>query len=275
MHLTNDVWLSARKLYDEGDYISAQRQLQFYCADLRALSAHDTFVFGAYPIASTSKPSDFQRIAPVTWEVLKKDGPRRLVIAKDCLDWEFFNGDAPMLGGPVSLDTRWSQSYLRELFSETMFPAMFSEQERAAVLTTVVKTGEERTKDKLFLLSAEEVERFFPKGGAGAELTLLDGPYDEDGRHFSGENFRLITEPYCYWLRTPGKTRNAVAVVDEDGFVNENGIHADADEVGVRPAMWLNTDLIRVECPVRIEGRNTLAFAERQEKNKGFGQNRK
>lgn len=246
MHLTNDEWLSARKLFDEGDYKSAQRQFQFYCADLRALSPHDTFVFGTCPMATASKPGIIRRMKPVTWEVLKKDGARRLVIAKDCLDWEFFNGDVPLLGGPVSLDTRWSQSYLRELFSETMFPAMFSEQERAAVLTTVVKTGGERTKDKLFLLSAEEVERFFPKGGAGAELTILDGPYDEDGRYGVGKNFRLITEPTCYWLRTPGKGRNAVAVVDEDGFVNEIGIHADADEVGVRPAMWLNLDEIRL-----------------------------
>ncbi|MBE7057687.1 MAG: hypothetical protein E7387_01110 [Ruminococcaceae bacterium] len=71
------------------------------------------------------------------------------------------------------------------------------------------------TKDKVFLLSVEEVEQYFN--------TQIARQFDS----------------YNWWLRTPGNPKNTVAYVDDRGNINEDGRNVKV-LTAVRPAMWID-----------------------------------
>ncbi|MBQ9394274.1 MAG: hypothetical protein IJU23_02005, partial [Proteobacteria bacterium] len=103
------------------------------------------------------------------------------------------------------------------------------------------------TTDKIFLLSYVEVTDKYLKLNRKAYATLYvvaNGVKASiDKKTCTVSNFKENKCVGNWWLRTPGSTSyNAVYVVPEDnnaiGYMNGNGIKL--DDVGVRPAMWLN-----------------------------------
>jgi len=86
-----------------------------------------------------------------------------------------------------------------------------------------------KTKDKVFLLSFEEAERYFP--------------YNQDrvAKHKKvSSNEPKI--PCTWWLRSPGKKYRQAAVVDENGEIKHcTDVNA---SLGVRPALWVKLDAL-------------------------------
>ena len=62
--------------------------------------------------------------------------------------------------------------------------------------------------------------------------------------NLSGEGIELYLQPCSWWLRTCGREDGDVAAVEEDGSVNLVGKDSGCDEVGLRPAIWLDLDRI-------------------------------
>lgn len=82
--------------------------------------------------------------------------------------------------------------------------------------------------DPLTLLSTEEVRRYFPEpGSAAAPLLEVEGGQRE------------YTD-WSWWLRSPGFDEEFTAYVTASGHVNEFGVDCTCDEIGVRPAFWLD-----------------------------------
>ena len=117
--------------------------------------------------------------------------------------------------------------------------AAFSEEEKAMISTVTVQahknpdysTGQGKdTQDQIFLLSIEEVNKYFGEDDIKAcrptNYAVADGA--------SGDGS-------CYWwLRTMGSSQHFVAAVDLYGDIHEKGYYLKASGIAVRPAMWID-----------------------------------
>jgi hypothetical protein len=97
------------------------------------------------------------------------------------------------------------------------------------------------TTDKIFLLSLEEVVKYFGDSGQ-----LADRPPDNtdviDDQYNSARSARSAQGVWQWWLRSPGATCNDAAYVNNyGGIIDVRGAEYHADYgYGVRPALWLN-----------------------------------
>ena len=191
------------------------------------------------------------------WQVLDVQDNRMLIVSRFILDFRPYHS----AGGPVT----WETSEIRQ-FLNSDFLGRFSPEEQALIaMTTVVNNnnpefgtpGGNDTQDRIFLLSVEEVLRYFydTEGvlqfGIDPErinilaygVFLHDGMWDVIG-------------PWGWWLRSPGRSSyNAILVVNFDmiGMISIGGecvtigTHIAADESGmsgIRPAMWIYLDTV-------------------------------
>jgi hypothetical protein len=123
----------------------------------------------------------------------------------------------------VYRDTTWEQCTLRKYLNGEFYNK-FSETEKAIVADTKVvnadnpsydTNGGNDTTDKIFLLSIDEVKKYF-----------------------KDDNDRALGS--WWWLRSPGYTSRYAASVYYGGLVDVNGDIVDYGGGGVRPALWLN-----------------------------------
>lgn len=144
--------------------------------------------------------------------------------------------------GPA-MDTTWEKSTIWDWLNNDWFSKYFTGEESKIILESEIVTqnnhlfgtnGGAITKDKLFLLSAGEVS---DSHYMRAEMQMAFECMDSDG-------VEIEHMAHQWWLRSPGKLQSQVAVVDQNGQVDLQGIDSNADEVGVRPAMWIDIDLI-------------------------------
>jgi len=100
--------------------------------------------------------------------------------------------------------------------------------------------GGAETNDKVFLLSIEEVVKYF--GDSGQLKNHPDGALYIDDEY---NPTRIATDEHgkalWWWLRSPGISSNYVAYVGNDGNVDVYGLYNIAwSGGGVLPALWLN-----------------------------------
>ena len=167
---------------------------------------------------------------PIKWYVADEDDETLLLIAKESVVSSPFDDDTPY----------WDKSDIRIWLNEEFLNEAFDINERACIQTSNVVTtyfpeniwegGDERyieTEDKVFLLSAEETEKYFP-----AEASRIQEQNDylihtlEPDRKFTN----------AWWLRNPGLINEAVMLVLEDGSFYSLGAYVVLNE-GVRPAL--------------------------------------
>lgn len=154
----------------------------------------------------------------IEWLVLEKQEDKMLVISRYCLDETKYN----QFGGT------WENSAMRSWLTETFFSySSFTPEEEALILETVVKTEDRDvsvvTSDRVFILSIEEVKRYFPDDASRKCLgtPLCVGYKDNAG--------------YCFWWIRTNWSWGAYVFYD-GSIVPQN---ADYDGLGVRPAMWI------------------------------------
>ncbi len=183
--------------------------------------------FGAYEQDGDSSNGKEE----IEWRVLEIEDDKALVISKRALDCQQYNTS--------NIDVTWETCTLRKWLNETFINNAFSTKEQAAIAETIVTADKNpeydtdpgnATTDKVFLLSIDEVNKYFSSGSAA-------------------------TNRY-WWLRTPGDDQNEAAFVGNDGAVYYDGVvygacvyrleySVDYDGIAVRPAMWINLDTYR------------------------------
>jgi len=154
-------------------------------------------------------------------------------------------------------DITWAECELREYLNGAFLEG-FAAHDKSNIAETMTVTndnpwygtnGGNPIKDRLFLLSIEELSKYF-----GNSSRLEEGPPEDD------DSIGCIDDQYnairvaCdesgneswWWLRSPGKLSTYAALVTDEGEISVHGPFIDeifAFGAGVRPALWLNMRL--------------------------------
>jgi len=194
------------------------------------------------------------------WLVLDVQGSNALIISEQILEQRDYHG------------FYWEKCSLRSYLNGEYYNNKFTAEEKARIIETrnsnppnpwYGTTGGAETIDKIFLLSLDEVVKYFGDSGdlknkkrkkADEEKSTVDvdkGIYDivtfesPDG-HLLNDKYnqaRIAKEAdgkqWFWWLRSPGEDPSSAVIVLYDGEVNVEGFGVLDDDVGVRPALWI------------------------------------
>lgn len=103
--------------------------------------------------------------------------------------------------------------------------------------------------NKIFLLSVEEVNKYFSQADMKSENSKLAAFATNYAKNVDNDGEKLWINfekgaPYdgysYYWLRSPGIYQRDAAGVDYDGKLDNDGRYVDIAVIGVRPAMWVS-----------------------------------
>ncbi len=208
---------------------------------IKTANVGDTIVFGAYE--QDNKTSNGKE--DIKWRVLAKGNNRILVISDKALDCQPYNSSYR--------DITWENCTLRKWLNNDFVNAAFTAEERAKIPMVTVSADKNpkydtdpgnATKDKVFLLSIVEAEKYFAS--------------DEAEKYFASDEARMcVPTDYAvargayvnsdngtcwWWLRSPGYYQNYAADVLLGGDVYEDGYGVNHGDCAVRPAMWISID---------------------------------
>jgi hypothetical protein len=177
------------------------------------------------------------------WLVLDVKDCGALIITRDIIELHWYHN--------AFAETTWADCDLRKYLNIDIYNR-FSKDEQAKITPVTNSnlnnpwfktTGGKDTIDRIFLLSLEEVCKYF-------------GDSTEKLRNKGCQRWSIDDENNCYrqakydnnahwWrLRSPGYYGRTSASVNEDGhvYVRGNGVSGrPRDGGGVRPALWLNS----------------------------------
>ena len=181
----------------------------------------------------------------IDWIVLEEEEGRTLVISEKIVTFWPYSGEFAEIA--------WESCILREWLNEAFYDETFTAEEKARIAERNIENsanpwfdteGGADTADKVFLLSIEEVVRYFGDSGE------LSARFDDDVWRIEDEyNTARIaaydgnegTMLWWWWLRSPGSNGFYAATVNINGSVDVSGVYAGSGGGGVRPAIWLNS----------------------------------
>ena len=182
---------------------------------------------------------DTYHFGPYDWRVLKVEDDRALLITEDIVEKRAYNE------GGVTI---WAECSLRKYLNNSEeFLKKFDPEDQHKILETeninpdnhwYGTTGGNRTIDKVFLLSIEEVVKYFGDSGQ-LKNKKPDSKYRINDQYNGRRVAQFNNNGYWWWLRSPGYYRNHAAGVHGDGYVNLYGSSIGIGG-GVRPALWLH-----------------------------------
>ena len=154
------------------------------------------------------------------------------MISKHIIDRQKFNNE--------SENTCWEKCTLRAWLNNDFYSTAFSNQEKSKILTASIQNTKNsqygtssgsNTYDKVFLLSADEANKYFDSSAkTRCQVTLYAknrGVYC-DAAYFG-----------YWWLRTTGEKSENATYIFYTGGVSTMGYAANGTIFGVRPAMWI------------------------------------
>lgn len=193
-------------------------------ADMVAVG--NTVTFGVYEQDNDLKNGP----EPLQWKVLKKTGKRVLLFSEKIIDARAFH--------EVYIGVRWRDSDIRTWLNGDFMKNTFTEAEQKLIPQVelldngnewyVISPGTE-TKDRIFLLNAEEMYGYFrtdpDRQAQPTEYAKARGfSHNPDG---------------WWWLRNPGEDVSHAALVYKSGSVYWAGDSVNRTYIGVRPALWV------------------------------------
>lgn len=208
----------------------------------------DTVTFGTYE----QDDETANGAEDIEWYVIERKDDEVLLLSKCCLDTKPFQDNYDTV--------TWETCTLREWLNNEFYNKAFSSKEQSCIklssLTTEVKSNNEgsgiTTKDKVFLLSLNDVKQYF---------SLTDT--DNENMFYCYDSC-FLTEMTTYawlqggerdghwWLRSPGMNDSldgCIALVqnvpntgtsEPFGAVDLTGTFPFAEDHSVRPALWLD-----------------------------------
>lgn len=255
--IPNNEYNTAVKLINDGKIIEAYERLtvlngykdstqkasdiyeQYKVEKMKVANVGDTVFFGSYEQDNNTSNGK----EDVEWIVLAKEENKILVISDKALECQRYNTSYT--------DITWEKCTLRKWMNDTFLNAAFSAEEQAQIQSTNVSADKNpeystnpgnATTDKVFLLSINEVNKYFSSDEA---RKCAPTPYAVAQGAYTGDSYMTASgEATCmWWLRSPGSDYyHNVAFVKYDGSVFLLGSHFDTDYICVRPALWMNPD---------------------------------
>ena len=227
--------------YKDSEEIKQSIAMEYHKAIYSKVPVGGSLFFGSYEQDGDESNGKEE----IEWIVLEKETDRILVISKSVLDHQPYN--------TVCTDVTWSNCSLRQWLNDEFLNAAFSEEEKAAIPAVGVSADENpeystdpgsATQDKNFLLSINEVNRYFSSDNV---RTVHPTAYAKEQGAFVEET----TGNSWWWLRSPGKNRSYAASVFVNGVVNYSGYYTITGSFNqgsgvnywggsVRPVLWID-----------------------------------
>ena len=219
------------------------RLAAFYSpADKRLYS---TVMFGSY---DQDNDADNGR-EPIDWLVLEIDENSCLLLSEKILDVQKFMH--------WETTTSWEKCELRSWLNQNFLSSAFTEEEQSEIKDTDLDDGYSHTLDKVFLLSYDEVGRYFPDDASrlceasATSCAVLSKLINQD------------IDIIGWWTRSPPTVHTPIGwgspepvpvegdsdhfeIVTTDGYRSEYLVEY---FTGVRPAIWVNLDAISSQLP--------------------------
>ena len=186
------------------------------------------------------------KVADIDWRVLADESDKVLLISERILEKRPYDYNPfPFEYG----DTTWEACTLRRYLNGEFYISLGAT--KSAIAETCNSnpnnpwfgtSGGNATNDKVFLLSLDEVCRYF--GDSTTRLSKKGGTRSID--YFGDKNNPKRIANYVsegaswWWLRSPGFFSSEAADVHTDGDVVVRGRDVRNGSGGVRPALWLN-----------------------------------
>jgi len=174
------------------------------------------------------------------WQVLDLKGGKALIISECIVEQREYHSAAKRI--------TWEGCTLRQYLNEDFYHS-FTEEEQAHIAKKQVTTemnpwfgtpGGNTTDDMIFLLSLQEVVKYFGDSGLlkdrPGDVSFLDDEYNAARKAYDKNGNALL-----WWLRTAGQYAFDATEVFSSGIIDPSGINVITDEEGgVRPVLWLN-----------------------------------
>lgn len=220
--------------YKDSTELEHKAQADYNMQHLRTAEVGDTVIFGRYEQDGNAENG----VEDLEWIVLDRNENGIMLISRYLL------AEQKMSSGSASFSIEWADCKLRTWCNNTFYEAAFAEAEKAAILTTTVSStknsssglSSSATKDKVYVLSLEEVKKYFP-----TEEERMASPTEAA---VAGGLFEFAEGTSIWWLRTRGAKNSEFiyfSVVNYFGFIDyTRGISYDSTDVGVRPVIWVS-----------------------------------
>lgn len=242
----------AIKYIDSGDYKaaymlldglsyrdSAEKLKSAKQAQIKNAKVGDIVYFGTYEQDNDTSNGKEN----IEWRVLAKENSRVLVISDKALDRQPYNSS-------YTEEVTWENCSLRKWLNGTFLNKAFSTEEQAQIQNTTVSADNNpqystnpgnATTDKVFLLSINEVEKYF--NSDEARKCAPTAYAKAQGASTSDTCKTPSGAATCWWwLRSPGDDQSSAAYVYFGGNVFELGNYVFSGLNAVRPAMWISID---------------------------------
>lgn len=188
--------------------------------------------FGQYRMQTVEVGSDLCVFRKLRWYIIDVKDDKALLLSDKCVAWDYWCGDNAFLGD--SSDDVWERSDIRKFLNEVFYETAFKDEEKELIVPL------NDSKDNVFILSLEELDEHF-----SYEDLRIGETYFADDIHGKLE---VWLEPTCWWVNTVGEEENQMCVVSYDGSIDKYGREIDADETGIRPAIWVDLQgLVRLK----------------------------
>ena len=177
----------------------------------------------------------------IEWRVLIKENNRVLVISDKALDCQPYNYTYSAV--------TWETCTLRKWLNDDFFNFAFTDAEKKCIPIVTVSADKNPkystysgkiTKDKIFLLSTKEAEKYFVDD---EERKCIPTDYAIAQGVYTSDNHTIKAVGTCYWwLRSLGSIQSCATLVYDDGVFSERGYDVDRSCSAVRPAMWITIE---------------------------------
>jgi len=180
-------------------------------------------------------------LKPIKWQVLDIQDGKALLLAERAIGCRRFN--------EVFENISWEDCSLRRGLNEEFIHRAFSKKEQDLIVFTDVSADSNpyfsanpgnSTKDKIFLLSIAEAEKYF------TDDELRRCSPTEHAKEYGADTSRYLTQngeaSCCWWLRSPGRNPSFAASVSIHGAVHYAGHRVTSGNDCVRPALWVKLE---------------------------------
>jgi len=185
---------------------------------------------------------DLSRKTPIKWRILDiKDG-KAFLISELLLDAQPYNKERK--------EITWENSSIRHWLNNEFINEAFNSQEKSRISLTLLDNCDNPeygtnagndTKDKVFLLSLDDVYKYLPNENQRAikvtKYAIKQGAWVCDSDNCRKDVFYGNGS---WWLRSPGYDPRDAAYVISYGIIYDNGISVDYNGYAVRPALYIN-----------------------------------
>ncbi len=212
----------------------------------------DTILFGRYFQNNLKVKTDIE------WKILEVLDGKMLITAQKALDAIAYNEQM--------VNTTWETSSIRKWLNNTFINTAFETCEISAIIDAKVINldnknplrtglshnppivpGGNNTVDKVFLLSIEEVKKYFKIIDEQDQALISDELYLEPTLYSKNKDV------YCpgndgawWWLRSPGNTSRMAVTTMQRKAVWFPGAEVDDKTFAIRPAMWIDINFEKI-----------------------------